>query len=390
MNRMLWLALAAMLAQQTCVTLGKQIVPVIGPAMTAAIGVEAEMVGLFVATTGIASTVGAVAAGAWIHRFGAMRVSQISLLMVGAGLAATTVGWIPAIALGAMILGFGTVLATPASSEILARYAPPGRSALVFSLKQTGVPAGTMLGGLIGPLFVAWHDWRMAIWVVVGSALLLTMALAPLTARIDSDASAARQGARIGFFDTLARTLSEPQMRDLAFAMGAFVGLQNVFTVFFVTFAVVKLDYSLLVAGQVFAAAQLMAVFARVFWGWAGGAIGGRRLLGLLGMAMAAISVLLGLVTAAWPFLVVAAVAVALAGTAVSWHGVLLSEVARLSPPGMVGAMTGGVIACGSVTSIVYPLLMWGIIAVTDSYALCFWIAAVPPLLIAILLLKRP
>jgi MFS family permease len=390
MSSILLLALGAMLAQQTLVTLGKTIVPVIGPAMTKALGVEPELVGVFVSVTGIASTFGAAAAGRWIQHFGAMRVSQLSLLMVAGGLALALPGWIPVIAFGACVLGFGTVLATPASSEILARYAPPRHAALIFSLKQTGVPGGTMLAGIIGPLCVVALDWRAALIVVVGITVLLAGVLEPLTRRFDSDQKAAKGGPRRGMLDTLRLIFADRNLRGLAFAHGAYVGLQHTFTTFFVTFAVVKLNYDLVVAGQVFAASQVVAMFARVFWGWLGTRLDGMALLGLLGLAMALIAVVMGLVTPDWPFAAVVAVALALAGTAVSWHGINLSEIARLAPTGMVGAVTGGIIAFGSVSGILFPVGMTALLATTGSYALCFWIAAVAPLLVGVLLLRRP
>jgi nitrate/nitrite transporter NarK len=97
----------------------------------------------------------------------------------------------------------------------------------------------------------------------------------------------------------------------------------------------------------------------------------------------------MGLVTPAWPFAAVVAVALALAGTAVSWHGINLSEIARLAPSGMVGAVTGGIIAFGSVSGILFPVGMSALLAATGNYALCFWIAAVAPLLVGFLLLRR-
>ncbi len=389
MTGVLWLALGAMLIQQTVTTWGKSIVPVIGPAMAGDLGIDPELVGIYVAIAGAASTLGAAACGRWIQRFGAMRMSQVSLLLMGAGLAMSLPGWVILVAAGAFVVGLGTVIATPASSDILARYAPPASAPLIFSIKQTGVPAGTMLAGLIGPLCVALVDWRAAILVTAGSGLLLAALLQPLVPRFDAD-GAARSGAqRAGMFVTLRTIFRDRGLRGLAFAQGAYVGLQNTFITFFVTFMVVELRYDLVTAGQVFAAAQVVAVFARVFWGWVGGRVGGpRRLLGLLGLAMAAVAALLGLVTPAWPLAAITAVALALAGTAVSWHGINLSEVARLSPPGMVGAMTGGVIAFGSATAIVYPLVMTAVLAATGSYALCFWLAAVPPLLVAIVLFR--
>jgi MFS family permease len=387
-SAILWLALGAMLAQQTFVSLGKAIVPVIGPAVTGALGVEPALVGAFVAVMGVASILGAVACGPWIQRHGAMRVSQASLFLVALGLAMILAGWLPAIGAGALILGIGTAMATPSSSEILSRYAPREKAALVFSIKQTGVPAGTMLAGLIGPIAVVFIGWQGALLLVAAAALLLALGLLPLTRRFDGKVEAGKPPPRTGMLAIMRATLVDRSLRHLAFAQAAYVGLQYIFLTFFVTFMVVRLDYDLMTAGQVFAGAQLVAVFARVFWGWLCGWIDGTLLLGLLGLAMAAVVALLGFVTPAWSLAAIILVAAALAGTAVAWHGVLLAEIMRHSPPGMVGAMTGGVLAFGSVASVVYPLVMTGLLALTDSYALCFWLSALPPALVAIPLLR--
>ena len=390
MTGALWLALGAMLVQQTLTTWGKTIVPVVGPAMARDLGLDPELIGVYVAIAGVASTLGAAACGRWIQRFGAMRMSQVSLLLMASGLALGLPGWVALIGAGAFVVGLGTVIATPASSEILARYAPPGQAPLIFSIKQTGVPAGLMMAGLIGPLCVALSGWRLALAVTAGGGLLLAVLLQPLTRRFDADRAAGKAAGRAGMLTTLRVIFHDPGLRGLAFAQGAYVGLQNTFVTFFVTFMVVELHRDLLTAGQVFAAAQVVAVFSRVFWGWLGGRVGGaQRLLGLLGVAMAAVAALLGFVTPGWPLAAVVAIALALAGTAVSWQGINLSEVARLAPPGMVGAMTGGVIAFGSATAIVYPLVMTAILTATGSYALCFWLAALPPLLAAIPLIRR-
>jgi len=73
-----------------------------------------------------------------------------------------------------------------------------------------------------------------------------------------------------------------------------------------------------------------------------------------------------------WPTWLAAVVASAFSATAVSWHGVLLAEVARLSPPGRIGSTTGAVLAFGDAGSFVLPLLFSAALAVTGGYATGF------------------
>jgi nitrate/nitrite transporter NarK len=61
----------------------------------------------------------------------------------------------------------------------------------------------------------------------------------------------------------------------------------------------------------------------------------------------------------------------------VSWHGVLLAEVARLSPAGRIGATTGAVLAFGDAGALVLPLLFSGALTLTGSYAPGFLVGGV-------------
>lgn len=51
---------------------------------------------------------------------------------------------------------------------------------------------------------------------------------------------------------------------------------------------------------------------------------------------------------------------IALSASALSWHGVLLSEAARLAPGGMRGFVTGGVLSFGPFGGLLLPLASAG------------------------------
>ena len=55
----------------------------------------------------------------------------------------------------------------------------------------------------------------------------------------------------------------------------------------------------------------------------------------------------------------------------------LLAEVARLSPPGRIGATTGAVLAFGDAGALVLPLLFSAALTLTGSYAPGFLIGGV-------------
>src|SRR5690606_38318707 len=135
------------------------------------VGISATYIGVYVAVAYLGSILASLASGAAVARFGSIRVSQASLVLCAAGLALCTLPSLPAILLGAVLVGFGYGPITPASSHLLARTTPVHRMSLVFSVKQTGVPLGGALAGAIVPTLQALAGWQEALWCVAAACL---------------------------------------------------------------------------------------------------------------------------------------------------------------------------------------------------------------------------
>jgi nitrate/nitrite transporter NarK len=142
-------------------------------------------------------------------------------------------------------------------------------------------------------------------------------------------------------------------------------------------------------AGLVFSIAVAVAVPARIGWGWVGSRLmRPDRLLALLGVAMSLAAALTASLQGEWPMWLLVLSASLFSATAVSWHGVLLAEVARLSPPGRIGATTGVVLSFGDAGSLVMPLLFSAALALADSYRVGFLIGALPALAVGLYSLR--
>jgi hypothetical protein len=76
--------------------------------------------------------------------------------------------------------------------------------------------------------------------------------------------------------------------------------------------------------------------------------------------------------------------------TAVSWHGILLSETARLAPPGRVAAVTGGVLSFGQIGALVGPLVFSLLLSLTGGYTAGWVLCAIPALWVSLSLLRLP
>ena len=388
MNHLL-LALGAMFVQQTFASIARSLPAVIAPAIIADLLLDPAWIGIYFGFTAAASLVVQMGCGGYIVRYGALRMSQVSLgmLVIGNGLA--TLGSPAMLILSAIFAGAGSALSTPASSHLLGRCAPPEQLPLVFSIKQTAVPAGMLLCGVLGPLLTQWIGWRGTMLTSAAACAAFTLMLQPLRRRFDDDRVPGYAIALSDLRETFSLVLRTPRLRSLSFACLAFNGLQTVMTAYFVVY-LTTIGYSPVAAGFVFSAAVMVAVPGRIFWGWLGsGRIRLRPLMAGLAFGMAASAALLGLSSAGWSTILVGAIAGVLSGTALSWHGILLSEAARAAPEGKRGAVTGGVLSFGQMGGLAEPLAFSATLGITGSYGAGFVVCAIPALLVGIALLRQ-
>ena len=76
--------------------------------------------------------------------------------------------------------------------------------------------------------------------------------------------------------------------------------------------------------------------------------------------------------------------------SALSWHGILLAETARLAPSDQVGGVTGGVLSFTSVAMMIYPAIFGLILFATESYRLGFALASIPAFIAFVVFLRQP
>ena len=134
-----------------------------------------------------------------------------------------------------------------------------------------------------------------------------------------------------------------------------------------------------------------MAIWARILWGWLGGSyVTPRLLLAVIGLIGGAASVGVGLYDQQWSLVEITGVAVIYNMTAISWHGILLAETARLAPAENVGGVTGGVLSFTSIAMMIYPAAYGGILAATGSYSIGFVACSGPSFAAFVIFLKQP
>jgi len=381
--------LAVTLAIQALVSMATFTVPVLAPVALRELGGSVGLVGLFVALIYLGAMISSLLSGSWILRFGAIRVSQVCLLSCAAGLAIAAGGQTWCLLLSALALGAGYGPVTPASSHILARTTPAHLLGLMFSLKQTGVPIGGVLAGMLIPGLVVAIGWRGALLLTALGCVLMAVIAQVARRELDNDRDPSSSRPRRDLLKPLAMIFAMPPMRNLALCSIFFGAMQLCLTTYLVSYLTHDYGLALVTAGVVLALAQGAGVAGRLLWGWmADRWLEPRRLLPLLALLMAVASLLTATFTPSWPLPLIAAVSMLFGATAIGWNGVYLAEVARLAPAGTAGQYTGGTLFFTYFGVVAGPPLFAGLTHLGDSLASGYaWFGGLM-LLVAVALLR--
>jgi len=391
-SRHVVLPLAVTLAVQMLVAFAVYCAPVMAPVAGPALGFAPSAVGYYIAVTYFGSMIGSAAAGGWIARFGPIRASQAGLALCLAGLGLAATAWPPLVLAGGFVVGLGYGPTTPASSVILVRAAPQSIFALVFSIKQTGVPAGGVLAGLLVPVLILAFGWQWGAVAIGAACLLLALAIGTVRERYDRELDPRAPISLRTAFAPVGMVLREPGLRQMCVTSFVYGGVQITLVTYLVTFLVESFALTLVVAGLVMAVAQVASVIGRVLWGvLADRVITRRAMLGLLGIGMGVSALLALAADPSWPAWLLFLYASVFGATAVGWNGVFLAEIARIAPQGRTSEATGGCLFFTFLGVVVTPPIFNAVLALGGSYPVAYAVFAVPALAVGIsMLVKMP
>src|SRR5881227_1195418 len=212
------IALGAMFLQQTFASVGKTLPAVVAPLVIAELHADPAWVGVYYGLSAAASLFAQMGCGSFIIRYGALRMSQVALLLLGGGMAAAAEGGLLGFGASAIVGGGGAAVSTPTSSQLLGRVSPPRLAPLVFSIKQTAVPAGLLISGFLAPTMAGALGWRGAAVITAAGCVAFAAMLQPLRARFDDDRVPSRRFRLSDFRTTIASVLKAPDLRRLSFA----------------------------------------------------------------------------------------------------------------------------------------------------------------------------
>jgi MFS family permease len=339
---MIWFILLATTATQALASLATLVMPALAPKIAQSFGLDAALIGVQVSLVYAGAMATSLFGGAFVRRWGATRTSQLALLLSGAGMLAAMLPFLSGLILCSVLIGIAYGMTNPAASHLLARYSDPKRRNLIFSIKQTGVPIGGTMAGLLLPPITESAGWQAAMACVAAGLLVLALLLQFGRAAWDGDRDP-RTRLKRNPLDGLFAVWRSPRVRYLSLMAFFYSGVQLCVTGFLVTMLVGDLGFALVAAGIVLSVVQIAGVLGRLFWGWTADRIGkGMLTLGIIGAVILVSALLTGLLGPAWPVWLVYTILIVFGVSAIGWNGVFLAEVVRGQPIGEVSRMTGG------------------------------------------------
>ena len=334
--------LAVTTSTQALSTLGILALASVAPAAAKALGTSPALIGYQVGLVFFGGMLSASFAGGVVMRYGAVRASQIALATVAAGCAASTMGTLAALVVGAFVMGLGYGIPNPAASQLLSRLPSHRRMNLIFSIKQTGVPIGGVISGLMVPPLTLAFGWQAALGVC--ALLIAVLAIAIGRYREAWDTGRQPRAPVMGSArEALAMVWKYRPIRWLAGASFLYSGVQLCLTGFLATYLVTEIGLSLLVAGTVLSITHAAGAFGRLGWGLLADKLqSGGYALAINGAATMVAGLLVAAIEPSWSFAAMALACAAFGASAMGWNGVYIAAVARQAPAGGIGLATGG------------------------------------------------
>lgn len=335
---------------------------------------EAEL-GLAVAVFFGFSALLSVVSGRLVERIGVKAGMQVAAVGSAATLLCVALfAWSWALLVACLILGgFANSVGHPASNLALARGVSQERQGLAFGIKQSAIPAATLLAGLSVPIIATTVGWR---WAFAGGAVL-SLSVALMVALILSGGESTPQ-ARAPLPE--ARSADASLLALLLLSVGIGVGSAaatplGAFTV--ETAVAAGIDVG--IAGLLLAFGSVIGIVVRVAVGYrADGMTGGRLSLVASMLFLGCIAYLMLASGSSW--LLFAGVALGF-GAGWGWPGLFNFAVVKSSPNAPAAAT--GITQTGASSGAAAGPLFFGLLVEHTSYGFAWITAGVLALLAA-------
>ncbi len=356
------------------------VLPAVAPEVARDYGFDPSLIGYQISLVSIGMVFTLTLLGNTSRRYGAARTNQLGHVLVATGMLILLTPWSAFLVIGSLVIGLGYGMITPSASHLLMRFTPPEQRSTVFSLHQTGIPAGGMLAALLSPAIAVYAGWR---WAIIVSAVLIVGVVALMQRNRrhwDDDRDRSAPAVTANPLAGARAIWRDPQLRLIAIAGACFSWIQFCAATFAVVACVATLDMSLMVAGTVLTVVQIASAGGRVLIGWIVDRAGGdtARVLAWNAGALMLSTVAALALDPALPLPAVYVLFALLGATSGCWPGVILAEVGRLAPQGQVSLAISGSLVITNVGKFIGPIIFANVYVLTRSYGIAFASLVVP------------
>ncbi len=336
----------------------------------------AAELGLVSAALYLGTVIAAFGLGGWVDR----RPARLVALVTGSGVALSLVvvaasPWLLGVTVGFLLIGISRGAIPPLTDRLGYELVPVQRRGVVFGIKQTGAPLGSIVAGMVlPPIAASAAGWRGSL--VAAAALIAAIALVVSRSLAVSE-RAPRQvpdrptdGAVEGAGAVMLRLLGllvTPTV--FSFGIGLFMAASMTFLALYLV-DVGGLDA--VRAARWFAAFGIGGAFGRIGWGWlSDNVFAGRRAYALAmtsslgGLAAILIGLAPGLLVGVRGVLLVAVFGFFAQG----WVGIVRALGAELAGPGYSGRAGGLLLGSMMLGGFLGPPIFGGIVEFAGGYA---------------------
>lgn len=367
-------ALSATLLVQVVSSYAAATVPLLGPVLTQRWNLPPESIGYVSATVSIGICWCLACGGPMLDHHGPIRTLQLGLAFTSVGIVFLSLPMATLGFAGALLLGLGLAPNNPAGSTMLMRTAPARHRNLIFSIRQAGVPFGGALAGVSVAPVVSVLGFTQAAWSIAALVVVSLLAVQPFQKRLDMERGPAnRRWVRMFLSPSALRGSAEVIRSHPSLPLVTGIGIslsiaQASVQAFTATYLVTQHGKDLAHAGYLMAVLLASSTISRIVLGWL--ADRWRRGLLLLCLLLLATSgaIVLFVCSAAGPSWALYGCVALIGATALGWNGVYMAELARLSPPGLIGDVTSAANLFGFAGSFCGPLVFALLAGRTGSF----------------------
>jgi MFS family permease len=346
--------------------------PVVADQVTRAVDLPVEAAGFYTTLNYAFIACGTLCSGVLIPLVGPLRLSFACIFAGGFALALFGLASLPAIVAAVMLMGLCYGPLTPSSTQAIASQGSIANLALFMSVRQTAVPIGGILAGLVVPPLVIRFGLPAAM-SMIGAVVTLGAAASGFALNIvRTERLPPRPLGRMGLFAPLRHMLGDRDLLRLSFGSMIYGALQLTVSSLLVVFLMTSLGRDLVVAGLFLGVSQLGAVVGRIGWGFLADRLAMLRgVLAGVGVGMAATCVLAGILWPSAPNWLVGLVVFVLGATTSGWNGVFLTCLIQTVPVERAGFAASGSLLFSYLGIVLGPPL-FGLLALWSSFSTAF------------------